>query len=311
MTSSETPYRFENAGGYSVIAIQPELNDSQWADFEKVGNDLLQQIGSAAQPSIIIDLSSLSYMGSAMVALIVRIWKHIQENKGKMVVVNSNEMVFEVLKLAGLSNVWTIVATREEGLKQLGKRPAAVGAAGGDGGSGMALIGAVGVIGALVGLALMWKGIGAPKVPMAITFGFAALGLFGGTMSASKGSGTQQTLGIGVVIASVAALLVGIVAMPTGQAAPLPPPNDGESLVPPGTHKPIKEKKRRSKNDEESTNDADSSDTDKEDPAADADQGEKTEADADDKTAGSESDKAEGNKKPSLKPTKGTFSKQD
>lgn len=122
MTSSGTPYRFEKADGYAVVSLEPELNNAQWSEIEKIGTDLLNQLSSVKSRAMIVDLSSLNYMGSAMVALIVRLWKSVKEDDGRMAVVNRDPNVFEVLKLAGLHKVWTIVDTKEQGIKALGKR---------------------------------------------------------------------------------------------------------------------------------------------------------------------------------------------
>jgi anti-anti-sigma factor len=219
VSSSETPYRFETAEGYSVFSLQPELNDSQWADFEKVGNDVVGQLDSMDPPICLVDLSDLSYMGSAMVALIVRVWKAVNENGGRMVVVNKDTMVFEVLKLAGLHKVWTIVETRDEGVKQLGVKVRAVraassgegGAPAGGGGMGLAALGLGAVVGAGAGLfLLLTPGIVSQKIALVIEFGFAALALVAGTVTAARDTGTRQKLGIAVVAASVVVVLAGI-----------------------------------------------------------------------------------------------------
>lgn len=219
MSSSETPYGFETADGYSVFSLQPELNDSQWADFEKVGNDVVGQLDAMDPPICLVDLSDLSYMGSAMVALIVRVWKAVNENGGRMVVVNKDTMVFEVLKLAGLHKVWTIVDTRDEGVKQLGVKVRAVRAASsgeggtpaGGGGIGLAVLGLGAVVGAGVGLfLLLTPGIVSEKIALVIEFGFAALALVAGTVTAARDTGTRQKLGIAIVAASVVVVLAGI-----------------------------------------------------------------------------------------------------
>ncbi|MFO1093609.1 MAG: hypothetical protein U0992_09890 [Planctomycetaceae bacterium] len=65
-------------------------------------------------------MSRLEYMGSALVALVVRVWKAVQNGGGKVVVVCGGGMPQEVLRLAGLDKVWTIVTTYEDGLRKLG-----------------------------------------------------------------------------------------------------------------------------------------------------------------------------------------------
>ncbi|MCH8830833.1 MAG: STAS domain-containing protein [Planctomycetes bacterium] len=99
MTSSETSYRFEDFDGFSVIALLPELNKAPWAEIDGIGTALLERMERQPKPSFLIDLDALNYMGSAMVALVVRLWKSIKERNGKMVVFNDDEMVLEVLRL--------------------------------------------------------------------------------------------------------------------------------------------------------------------------------------------------------------------
>ena len=64
----------------------------------------------------------MNYMGSAIVALIVRVWKVVQAKGGKMVVLCPNPAVLEVIQLAGLDKVWTIASEPEAASKKLGLR---------------------------------------------------------------------------------------------------------------------------------------------------------------------------------------------
>ena len=59
-------------------------------------------------------------MGSSMVASIVRIWKSIEANQGRMVVAVSGIGVREVLRVTGLERVWTVRTSYESALHELG-----------------------------------------------------------------------------------------------------------------------------------------------------------------------------------------------
>ena len=84
MTSSETPYHFEKFDGVSVIVLLSELNDVPWADIESIGSTILEQMETQTKPLFLIDLDALTYMGSAMVALVVRLWKSVKTRNGKI-----------------------------------------------------------------------------------------------------------------------------------------------------------------------------------------------------------------------------------
>jgi anti-anti-sigma factor len=210
-------YRFESVNGCLTVTLLPELNDKQWADIERVGTELVARIGATPSPRVIVDLTPLSYMGSAMVALIVRLYKEVNTRGGKMVVVNQHELVHEVLKLAGLTKLWTIVDNRQAAYSSLGIKMNAASSVGGalqTGGMGIVAAGAIGTAGALLGLALQFSSNPAVprKIAMLIDFGFAFLGLVAGMILLNQ-AGNRRNLGI-AFLAICALAVVGIVAVP-------------------------------------------------------------------------------------------------
>jgi anti-anti-sigma factor len=224
VSAGETYYRYESLNGCLTITLLPELNDKQWADIERVGTEIVDRIGAAPSPKVLVDLTPLSYMGSAMVALIVRLYKTVNSRNGKMVVVNQHELVFEVLKLAGLTKLWTIVANRDEAYSSLGIKASAVSSGGGGGfqtgGMGIVAAGAIGTFGTLVGLALQF----APNPPLPgrvsllIEIAFAFLGLGAGMFLLNQ-AGNRRNLGIAFLAICVLAVLGGIVAAPQDASA--------------------------------------------------------------------------------------------
>ena len=225
MSTGETYYRFETVNGCLTITLLPELNDKQWADIERVGSEIVERISGAPSPKVLVDLTLLSYMGSAMVALIVRLYKTVNSRGGKMVVVNQHELVFEVLKLAGLTKLWTIVGTRQEAYATLGIKATAPSTGGGlaAGGMGLVAAGVIGTVGTLVGLALQFSPNPplAPRYAMFIEIAFAFLGLGAGMFLLNQ-AGNRRNLGIAFLAICVLAVLGGIVMAPQEAAAKAP-----------------------------------------------------------------------------------------
>ena len=225
MSTGETYYRFETVNGCLTITLLPELNDKQWADIERVGSEIVERISGAPSPKVLVDLTPLSYMGSAMVALIVRLYKTVNSRGGKMVVVNQHELVFEVLKLAGLTKLWTIVGTRQEAYATLGIKATAPSTGGGlaTGGMGLVAAGVIGTVGTLVGLALQFSPNPplAPRYAMFIEIAFAFLGLGAGMFLLNQ-AGNRRNLGIAFLAICVLAVLGGIVMAPQEAAAKAP-----------------------------------------------------------------------------------------
>ena len=112
-------FLFVSKDTYTVFALRPALKDAAWGDVESTGDQVLAELEKLGFPPMIVDLSELDYIGSSLVALLVRVWKKLTSQEARMVVVNRHEMVREVLELAGLANHWRIVESHEEALDEI------------------------------------------------------------------------------------------------------------------------------------------------------------------------------------------------
>ena len=112
--------QYENAGDTSIITLKPELNDVKWDAIESIGNNVSERLESTQPSNVLFDLTPLTYVGSAMVALVARWWKIVNASGGQCAVAVANDNVLEVLKLAKLDTHWDIVPSREAGFKKLG-----------------------------------------------------------------------------------------------------------------------------------------------------------------------------------------------
>lgn len=89
-----------------VVILKPAVVDTAWGQIESFGDEVIAEIDKERSPCCLIDLTGLTYMGSSQVALIVRIWKAVQQKKGSMRVVVDHPVVKEVITIAGLDKVW-------------------------------------------------------------------------------------------------------------------------------------------------------------------------------------------------------------
>lgn len=211
MTADEDPYRIEQGNGYTVVCLLPGMNDRPWDEIETLGAEVVLKV-AGQKPSLLVDLAPLNYIGSSLVAVIVRIWKSVKDANGQLVVVVQDEMVREVLTLAGLTKLWTIVETRDEGLYELGVSKEAVVE------KELRLLNFVGpmvVLVAAVALGLLWCSeqffARQPTLVVAIVaIGMSVVGIAVGLLSAVREEGTRR------VVATVVALLgavIGVVAV--------------------------------------------------------------------------------------------------
>jgi anti-anti-sigma factor len=210
-------FQLETVRHVTVVSLLPGLNEIPWSDIEQVGSQVLTHVGKSAQPSVLVDLCHLDYMGSAQVALVVRIFKAIKERGGKLIVSNRHPMVLEVLSLAGLNKLWTIVDSRAIGLKQLGVTESPVtsdGAASNADSShfGFAVGSLLGLLVGLVGLGLAMTGVtGQPPLAIAgVAVTAAVVGFALGLTGILQSQGTARTISTLGLVGSTVLMLLGV-----------------------------------------------------------------------------------------------------
>lgn len=202
-----TPYRLENRAGCWSLKLEAPWQDLPWTEVERTGETLVQQLREIQPDALVVDLSDLTYINSSSVAFIVRVWKSVRTRGAQMVLINRREGVREILNVAGLDQIWTIVedydAARSElgltGLRRWGR-------------AARTLLSASAVLAALAaaagyGLLLGWsKSVDVPTVAGAVC-GATIVAVLAGLGSAICDRGLRRRLGIAV---SVVAVSVGV-----------------------------------------------------------------------------------------------------
>jgi len=238
-------YRIEFDHNRAIVALLPALNDVAWADIEKIGADVVSQLANLTTPLLLVDLTALNYMGSSQVALVVRMFKSIKERGGRLVVANKHPLVTEVLTLAGLNKLWTIVDSRDAALKLLGGGPSVGGTSNGGMASGIGVAALAASVVALV--AVITKADWMPeRTAIFLELGTGAVAFLSGLMAMLKSS---RTFGACILTGSVAVLLAGVFSLgtmqtratsPTAELTPiavdqLPPATDPTPSADPST----------------------------------------------------------------------------
>ena len=118
--SGQTKSYCSHLDGYSVVTFPKEICKASLAEIRETGEQVVSELANQKTPQCLVDLTALDYMGSSMVASIVRIWKAIEANQGRMVVAVSSIGVREVLRVTGLNRVWTIMTSYDTALHELG-----------------------------------------------------------------------------------------------------------------------------------------------------------------------------------------------
>ncbi|MBI1314383.1 STAS domain-containing protein [bacterium] len=210
---TESPaYQFQNGKRFAVLEFYQSLANCRWSDIEQIGDDLKAQISTLAHPVFLLDLTRLEFMGSSIVALIVRLWKATQERGGGMVIVNSSTMINEVLEIAGLTQVWTVVESRAQAEELLSKPPYYVV---GQARSVylLAVLGWVAAAGTVFGTVVLQRELNVVDAGTAslIVYGSGAVAALCGLISLITARGVWRLLGLLLLL--IAGSLIGVAAM--------------------------------------------------------------------------------------------------
>ncbi len=194
------PIDFEAKRGCGRLTLDPEVNNSAWDVVERSGTQVISQLEKEKITSLIVDLSPLNYLGSAQVALLVRVWKALSARNGKMVVQINSPVVRDVLKTAGLNRLWEFVDSKAKAYEFLGVNPDGVQTVN----PAWTFVGGVTAVAALVATALeLFQPdlLGATADWIAI--GNAAIASFAGLFVALRAGGIPRLMGIIILLAGL------------------------------------------------------------------------------------------------------------
>jgi anti-anti-sigma factor len=102
------------------MALSPDITQLPWNLVEECGDQAIAKLKECRASTLLVDLTSLDYLGSAQVALLARIWKVLAAQNGTMSVQTNSPVVREVIRTAGLHRLWSLVESQEQGLEKLG-----------------------------------------------------------------------------------------------------------------------------------------------------------------------------------------------
>ena len=228
---------YERDGEAAFVTLKPALSDVKWDEIETIGTNIESRLEADKPAKVVFDISPLSYMGSAMVALVVRWWKTVGKYGGKSVVVCKDDNVLEVLRLAALDKHWTIVDDRAVAHKHLGIRggPAVtseetrpVATTTGDStvsGTGPMLpliVGGVALPVGIVGAVLYLIRVADPKLTLGLALAGGLTALIAGVLGAVMCTGTRRTASI--VVAVFGGLIAGLAGFRLAEANAEPVP---------------------------------------------------------------------------------------
>lgn len=120
-TAPEVPlmpdfYRIESSERAQVIELTlPQMLDS--AEFDELNEAILSTISERKSERWVIDLGQVSYMGSAMLGLMVNLRQQIKSAGGKLVLCSMPPSLMQIFRTCCMERLFVIAKTRDEAFR--------------------------------------------------------------------------------------------------------------------------------------------------------------------------------------------------
>lgn len=118
-TSTSDSFLIEHRGGLTLIQPSARLEELDLALARDAAIFLLEPLRKQEEPSVIVDLASIDFIGSSFLALLLRCWKIVQQKGGQMVLVGVSEQARELLRITHLDTILPIYRDRQEAIEAL------------------------------------------------------------------------------------------------------------------------------------------------------------------------------------------------
>ena len=98
-----------------ILRPRGRLDSSSSPELERI---LTEQLDAGAQ-RLVFDFTSLDYISSAGLRVVLLAGKKLRASKGKMVLVGLQDMVREVFEMSGFLALFAVAPTLEEGITKV------------------------------------------------------------------------------------------------------------------------------------------------------------------------------------------------
>jgi len=106
-------YQVSRSGSVNVVDLTlPHTLDIQ--EFDRLNDSILALVRRELEGAWVLDLSRLSYMGSAALGLMVNLRQQIKQSGGRLVLCGLSPQLMHIFKTCCMERLFKIVKTRED-----------------------------------------------------------------------------------------------------------------------------------------------------------------------------------------------------
>lgn len=97
-----------------TLILTPTVNLSEVEYTEGMTQGIIELLADRSIKNLVIDFHKTDYFGSTALGSFIRMWKSIQDRKGRMAFCNLSAHQKEILEVTKLDAYWTLHATKDE-----------------------------------------------------------------------------------------------------------------------------------------------------------------------------------------------------
>ena len=107
----------------ALVLEMHESTTAQWLNANCELHPLLDRPEFAGTIHIVVDCTRISFAGSMLLELLIRLGEWVQERGGRMVLCGLNDFVHEVVQVAGFNRLWGMYEDVDEALRSVHDAP--------------------------------------------------------------------------------------------------------------------------------------------------------------------------------------------
>lgn len=103
-----------------VLTPHGPLGNLHETEIVQETTEILEFVNHSSPTNLVIDLQQGDYAGSAFIGAVIRLWKRVGQNGGRLALCHVSENVIQVLRASKLHTTWPIYISRDEAVRAVG-----------------------------------------------------------------------------------------------------------------------------------------------------------------------------------------------
>src|SRR5262245_10534454 len=119
-TGSDRLFLAEFHDGVLTVVPLGDFESFRWQEMERASKVIFEFIRNEPAVKILVDMSRLTHCGSALLGIMLRVWKTVSPQNGVLAFCNVNSEVADLLQQTRLDTLWAIYPNREAAYVSMG-----------------------------------------------------------------------------------------------------------------------------------------------------------------------------------------------